>query len=175
MRAPFRTAALAFVLAVALFLLLGAAQRLSPWTLALNRTPSIPLGLYLAERAPLTNLRRHDIVCVAYFPPAWALERRYLLPGTPLCKYLLGLPGEGIAIEQDTLHITGDNAPLFAGHYAATDSQGRALPRASLPGQIPPHHYYLGIPEKSNSLDSRYLGLAHDSQMVLRLHPLWVW
>lgn len=176
MSVQLQTAARAFVLAVAVLLALGALHQVSPWTIALNRTPSIPQGLYLAERAPLDSLARHDIVCVPYSPPPWALERRYLLPGTPLCKYLLGLPGERIAVEGDALSIIDDKRQtLGAGRYAAVDSHGRALPRADLPQQIPSGHYYLGVPDKPNSLDSRYLGLAPASRLVLRLYPVWTW
>ena len=157
---------------VTCFLFLGLyATNLSPWRLGYNRTDSLPLGLYLAHRAPQA-LERGDYVCFRYREPSWAVGR-YLPDGAQLCKEVLGLPGDTVLQEQNALYLVhgGKRAPL--GSLLSADSKGRAVPVQSWGTTvIPPGQFYLGSTRIPTSFDSRYLGLISQSDILARIYPL---
>jgi type IV secretory pathway protease TraF len=80
-----------------------------------------------------------------------------------------------LTVRNSRVYVTTSQGPLALGAYAHADSEGRLLPRAALPERIPLGHYFIGVPEKPNSLDSRYLGLVSSAQINSRLYPIWTW
>lgn len=149
-----------------------------PYSLAWNRTPSIPMGLYLTETITPTKLVRGDIACFEYAPPDWARQRKYFPAGVSLCKPVAGMAGDVVRHEGTKLFIktAGDAEFKFLGDYAATDSVKRPLPQDALPeGAIPEGSFLMIAGRHPNSLDSRYLGLVPAASLKRRIHPLYTW
>lgn len=159
---------LAATLAISLF------DALSPWTLRLNTSLSLPRGLYLATAYRGEALARDEIACFRYEPPAWAAPRQYFPVGYPLCKYVLAVPGERIEVAGATMsaHAPGQLA-RWLGDVARVDSQGRpVVPAVSSRFVLGRHQYWLGSLRHSKSFDSRYLGPVERSRIVFTLRPL---
>jgi len=149
-----------------------------PYSLVWNRTPSIPMGVYLAEEVSPGQLIRGDLACFTYEPAAWALERKYFPVGVLLCKPVMGVAGDTVQRDGNKLVITsaGTKQPKVLGEYTQTDSARRPLPQDALtPGTIPENAFLMVAGAHANSLDSRYLGLIPAAQIKRRIHPLYTW
>lgn len=148
-----------------------------PFELALNTTPSIPRGLYLAmDKSSSAELAHGDAVCFGYAAPTWAAERAYFQPGRRLCKYVAGLPGDRVVVEAATVKVFAPSGELREeAELAQADSKGRALPADALAsGVIPAGQLLVLAPANKNSLDSRYLGLIARAQVTHEIWPVWV-
>ena len=137
------------------------------------RSPSLPIGLYWHTRATVPP-RRGDEACFRYRPPQWAIERQYLPENSLLCKRVLGLPGDRLVRNGDSLTVCHLAACEDVGRIVSFDSRGRPVTPAVLPAIIPEGTVYLGVPEHPRSFDSRYLGLVQIAQLLRTIHPVWV-
>lgn len=149
-----------------------------PYSLVWNRTPSIPLGLYLAEEIQPGQLVRGELACFTYAPSAWAQERKYFPAGVLLCKPVMGMAGDLIQHDGNKLFVTpvGAVQPKLLGEYTQADSANRPLPQDALAnGAIPENTFLMVAGAHANSLDSRYLGLIPAAQIQRRIHPLYTW
>lgn len=167
------TQAFAWLLAATLAIVLFDA--LSPWTLRLNTSLSLPRGLYLATAYRGEVLARGEIACFRYEPPAWAAPRQYFPAGYPLCKYVLAVPGEHIEVAGATVGANASGQPArWLGDVARVDSQGRpVVPAVNSRFVLGRHQYWLGSLRHGKSFDSRYLGPIERSRIVFTLRPLF--
>lgn len=150
-----------------------------PYSLAWNRTASIPRGLYLAKvLKPDASLPpQGSLLCFRYSPPPWAQTRGYFLKGFRLCKQLLGLPG-------DVLLPASQGAPMVLktaqGDWKlpliAADNRARPMPQDALkPGVVPANHVVMLALAHANSLDSRYLGPIPRPALSHQIWPIWTY
>lgn len=149
-----------------------------PYSVVWNRTASIPMGVYLAERVDPSMLAHDDAACFRYVAPSWAKDRHYFPDGFMLCKYVKGLPGDTVTVSGNTVqvHWAGQSQFRPTGTLAAEDSAQRPLPPDALATQVIPSGFLLLVaPAHPNSLDSRYLGLIPAAQVTTRIHPLITW
>lgn len=147
-----------------------------PYELAVNTTASIPRGLYLAKDYQGEPLVRGQAACFEYRTPAWAQAREYFAEGRRLCKYALGLSGDWVLSKDMELSILSSHGlPVAKATYAGADSRGRDLPQGVLQdGPIPAGKVLMLAPAKTNSLDSRYLGLVEQQALTHTLTPIFL-
>lgn len=146
-----------------------------PFELAYNTTASIPRGLYLARDVQVQDLKRGDTVCFAYQPPTWATERNYFERGRRLCKYMLGLPGDGLEVGEGAVRVKAPSGEVIQMALAQADSKGRPLPDDALvSGEVPIGHVLALAPAYANSLDSRYLGPVPVNKLTHQIWPIWL-
>lgn len=149
---------------------------LSPVLPAVNRSESLPMGLYLATAtSEKTELVRGQLACFPYENPAWA-RRPYLYKGEILCKYVMGVPGDIVTVGAD-----GSNQICHAGKCQNVgtplkrDSRGDEVQHPVFKDEvILAGSYYMGSTRRPNSLDSRYLGLIPKNKIVKTLVPVLV-
>lgn len=153
----------------------GAYQLRGSTVLALNGTPSVPVGLYLAHKTT-EAVAPGDLVCVSSAAlPSWARDRHYLPDGMRLCKRVAASSQGWVFRERDRLAVCNTEDPCKESVLRTVDSKGRALTPAfpEGPSDIPAGFIYLHS-EHPKGLDSRYLGLLPSNAVVLRLTPLLV-
>lgn len=147
----------------------------SPYSLAYNRSPSIPMGLYLTKRVTADALAPGDIGCFAYRAPEWARDRGYFPAGIRLCKYVYGLPGTAVVRDGDGLWV-GDRVGSPVAQYSHADSKGRPLYQDALAtGVVPPDTLLMLAPARKNSFDSRYLGYIPAAEVKTQAWPIWTY
>ena len=147
-----------------------------PYSLAWNRTPSIPTGLYLTKKFDGGLPARQSVVCIAYSAPAWAAGRRYQPEGYRICKPIAGIAGDivekidgAVRVRTPAGETTASVLPLL------TDRGGAALNTQALrPGPIAQGEVVLLATYHPSSLDSRYLGAFPISKITHQIWPLWV-
>lgn len=147
-----------------------------PYSIVLNRTASIPLGIYLSERAR-APLAAGALACFRYQAPDWARPRMYFPDSFELCKMVLGQGGDHVERHGGVWHVRAkDGSMRRVGPTQLNDSAGRPLPQSALTeGPIPRGLLLMAAPAYSNSLDSRYLGLVRESEITRRIHPVITW
>lgn len=144
------------------------------WAVGLryNASSSVPRGLYLVRPFVLAEVGRGAYVCLRAWADAasaalrgteWALERKVLL------KRAEGLPRDRISDEGGVVAVNG--TPLPGSRRLARDSQGRALPRPSLPVRLGETEFWLASSE--GGFDSRYFGPVHRAALSCIAEPLW--
>lgn len=149
-------------------------QAYVPYSLAYNVTPSIPVGLYLAKEATVSDVKVGDLVCIQHALPDWAASRRYLPPGIKLCKYLAAKSGDIVDREGDALRVHAPSGESgYSVEMAHVDSKGRELPQDALRnGPVPEGFVLVLAPDNARSLDSRYLGYIPEEEIVQQIWPL---
>jgi conjugative transfer signal peptidase TraF len=166
------------LLALLLAAYLALARGLSSLGLAVNRSPSLPVGLYRLLARPA---RRHDLVLVC-LPPGLAMPARrrgYLGSGTcpagaaPLGKILLARAGDRVLVDASGLSVNGVRVP--GSRIAPRDAMGLSL-RPLAPGlyRVAPGSVWLFSPYHPLSWDSRYYGAVPEAGVVGVLEPLLV-
>jgi len=142
-----------------------------PYGLGINKTPSLPKGLYLTKQlASQDTLAKGDWVCLPYAPPEWALARQYMPVGSRVCKPVAGLSG-------DTVHITAKSISVVGADTAFelmdTDSKGKPVPKFSQGAYtLASDDVLLLSAFHPRSLDSRILGTVKRGQVTHRIWPL---
>lgn len=148
--------------------------------LRVNRTASLPLGIYWRTFAPLDR-GSYVIFCPPADNSAFALarERHYIDYGNckgrfaTLLKRVVGLPGDQIDVDADGVRVNGvllrNSAPL------AADRGGHALPIVRLHTNLPPQKLLLMSDYTPWSFDGRYFGLIPESAIQARVKPVWTW
>lgn len=147
-----------------------------PYSVVYNRSPSIPMGLYLMHEVSPAKVKVGDIGCFVYESPEWAKDRKYFPPQYRLCKPVTA--GPGTSISHDGVHLAmhegGESIKL--GDFAKTDSNGRPLVVALPPSGVVPENTWLMVASKhSNSFDSRYLGYIAQHRVNFIARPLLTW
>jgi conjugative transfer signal peptidase TraF len=157
------------------------------WTARLNRSPSLPRGLYLQipHAWQASPPARGDLVLACAPPPAAELARRrgYLGDGPcaagtaggaqPLGKLVLAVGGDDIALDEAGLSVNG--RPVAGSRPLARDTLGRSIAHQPFghrrlgPGQL-----WLFAPYHPRSYDSRYFGPVAAAAVRGRLLPVLI-
>ncbi len=150
-------------------------DRFVPYAIGWNTTSSIPLGIYFSEKYHAQAPALGDLLCFRYEAPAWAADRGYAPPGQRFCKPVAGLPGDELLMDADKLTVVHADGSRKSFPVLTADSKGRAMSHAALQlGPIPSGSYLLVSDYKTNSFDSRYLGLIAQSRVTHQVWPLLV-
>jgi conjugative transfer signal peptidase TraF len=147
----------------------------------LNRTDSMPIGLWRVAPAPAT-LHRGDIVtaCLPAGPVAQlALTRAYVEPGScpsrsmPLVKPVAAVAGDTVRITAAGIAVNGAAIPNSTA--LSRDAAGRPL-HPIPPGSyhVAPSTVWLLSTRVADSFDSRYLGPLPRSAVQSVARPVWV-
>jgi len=125
-----------------------------PDTILGLRIPGFPLGKYLCH---FERVQRGDIVV---FVAPYDRE-------TDLIKRVIGVPGDRVEVRKGTVWLNG--APMADPHahflYAIGDRIG-SNPRDNLPEVIvPPGKFFMMGDNRDNSYDSRFWGLANETDI----------
>ena len=141
-----------------------------PPRLIWNATASAPIGLYLVRQAH--TLFPGELV-LARLPAAiarLAARRGYLPLGLPVVKRIVGLSGDRICAQGNTLWRNGH----FLARRLFADSRKRLLPRWQGCHRLNRGEVFLLMAHKRHSFDSRYFGPVLRSAVIGRLVPLWL-
>jgi conjugative transfer signal peptidase TraF len=135
-----------------------------------NRTPSMPLGLYVLT--PGAHVRRGGLVALRVPAPVRSLvhDRRYLPDGSLLIKPVAAVAGDEVCVQAGVLRIQG--RPF--GRVLARDAQGRELPRYEGCGLVPEGKVFLAS-RHPRSFDSRSFGLVDLEALKGSVAPLWTY
>lgn len=135
-----------------------------------NRTPSLPLGVYL--RSPGVRVSEGTLVAL-HVPPAvrpLVRARRYLPDGSLLIKPVAAVAGDHVCARRGILFING--APF--GAILARDSEGRELPAYGGCGVLPEGQVFLAS-HHPRSFDSRSFGPVDVRTLQGTVTPLWTY
>ncbi len=125
----------------------------------ISMEPTLNDGEVLLLNKRYRNLNRFDIVVVD-------------TDGQKLVKRIIGLPGEHIEYENDSLYVNSDSVDdIF--NFGATGNYSIDLLGHET---IPDNYYFVLGDNRDNSLDSRTIGLVNDSEIIgrtsFRIYPL---
>ncbi len=150
------------------------------YTMTANLTPSVPMGLYVADHHVGTLTRGQIVAFLPHNAAArYGIQRGWIKPGAVYVKRAAGLAGDlvcvgaSLTIETRVQHATSEIMRI--GPVARVDRKGRALPHELEGCNRVPIGYFLpvgdGLP---NSFDGRYFGFVPVAAIQARLSPLWV-
>jgi conjugative transfer signal peptidase TraF len=172
------TVCLAFLICVSLLFSL---QERFAYGLAVNWSPSMPVGLYWFH--PAVELKRGDWVSVCISSENASLyQSRGYLPDregcasgiAPVFKPIAASPGDSVSLEQDGVRVNG---ALVPGSVALDlDAAGRPMPHLP-PGwsrRLGPGEYFVLATFHPRSLDSRYYGWVMRSQILHQVFPIFI-
>ena len=134
-----------------------------------NATPSEPPGLYAASLAPI-----RVGALVAFKAPAaafpYADRKLGYLRHTLMLKGVAAGPGDRVCAATSRLVINNqDRGPI-----AATDGEGRALPRWTGCRRLGPDELFVFSARVPNSFDSRYFGPVSRTAVMGVFQPLLI-
>jgi len=135
-----------------------------------NRTPSLPLGVYV--RSPGVRVEEGVLVALRV-PGAVRLlvhERRYLPDGSLLIKPVAAVAGDHVCVHRGMLYINGE--PF--GAILTRDSEGRELPVYQGCGVLPEGQVFLAS-HHPRSFDSRSFGPVDVHALQGTVTPLWTY
>ena len=135
-----------------------------------NRTPSLPLGVYL--RSPDARAGYGDLVALRVPPNVRQLvhERHYLPGGSLLIKPVAAVAGDEVCVRRGLLTING--TPF--GRILTRDSAGRELPTFAGCGVLPDGQVFLAS-HHPRSFDSRSFGPVDVHALQGTVTPLWTY
>ena len=138
----------------------------TPW-LIWNASPSVPLGLYRIDPAPV---RRGDLVLVRLPPDVAQLahRRNYLPKSAYLIKFVLAVAGDQVCRLGDRIFVRG----VFAARALTRDSLGRPMPSWQGCRKLASGDLFL-LADNQQSFDSRYFGVMSVRDVVGRAVLLW--
>ena len=150
------------------------------WQLAVNKTKSMPRGIYLV--APLATVERGQIVslCISNADAARSYAARGYMPASDQCavglprqlKPVAAVPGDLVTITAAGTIVNGQllpNSRIFD-----TDSDGRAITHLPLgwSKRLGSDEYFVLANYIERSLDSRYYGTLRRDDLKGRAWPL---
>lgn len=148
--------------------------------LRVNTSKSIPLGLYVTSRAPITK-GAYVLVCLPPLPAVHEAFRRGYI-GAGFCpggfgyvfKTILAAKTDQVVIAPDGVRVNGALLPLSAPRD--TDPSGRPMPRyPSDPVTLGPTQVLLMSDVSPTSFDARYYGPVDIVQIQTVVRPLFTW
>lgn len=151
--------------------------------IVINTTSSVPLGVYIKEKKPISQLKHDDYIlfCPDIVPLFnIAFNRGYFIPGScpsgvaPLIKKAAALPGDKVKVTDQGVIINGiawKNSKILHKDldgkdlYTVLDDdfvvrQGMLLPLSNY---------------NASSFDGRYFGLILKSDVISILKPIFIW
>lgn len=163
----------AFLILIAL---LKINQDLLPKSIVYNRTDSIPLGLYIANKNKPFELTNPGIACYNYSAQDWAKDRKYLPENYIVCKRIIGVAGDIVQyFENEVKVFSKKQNKEYVFIVAKRDSKNRPLPQpaAGTSIVIPEGAIYMAG-DSAMSLDSRYLGLVSTTKIIYTVEPFFL-
>jgi signal peptidase I len=149
------------------------------YTMTANLTPSVPMGLYVADHH-VGTLTRGQIVA---FPPhnsaaRYGVEQGWIKPGGAYIKRVAALAGDLVCVDAlltvTTMGTGTTGTTKRIGPVARVDRTGRPLPHTLQGCSRVPVGSFLpvgdGLP---NSFDGRYFGFVPVRMVQARLTPVW--
>lgn len=147
----------------------------------LNKTASLPPGIYQVKEAMPAEIERGNIVMFCPEQSEVQLEARergylpwgFACPGgfAPLFKLAMALPGDVVEVAPAGITINGQ--PVVNSSRLETDSDGRALPPLPTSGVVPPGMVWLLSDYAPRSWDSRYFGPVPVDTVYGLARPVW--
>jgi conjugative transfer signal peptidase TraF len=161
--------------------LLFSLQERFDYGLAVNWSPSMPVGLYWFH--PVGELQLRDWVSVCIPSEKAPLYRsRHYLPDhercesglAPVFKPIVAMPGDLVSLERDGVLVNGNLIPGSAA--LDTDSAGLLMPHLPLgwSKRLGPGEYFVLATFHARSLDSRYYGWVTRSQILHQVFPIFI-
>jgi conjugative transfer signal peptidase TraF len=135
--------------------------------IVVNPTDSLPRGLYIKTSAPRTTSS-----IVEFRTPASArahLQGHYAY----LLKPIAAGPGDHVDTTTGQVLINGHAIPNS--RLLTTDSTGRAVTPWLASRTLGPDEYFVLSTRIPNSIDSRYFGPIHHSDITTTRRCLWAW
>lgn len=149
--------------------------------LRLNKTESLPIGIYQVEKTAAHEVKRGSIVMACPEQSEVQLEARdrgYLpygfgCPGgfAPLFKIAMALPGDMVKAMPEGITINGQ--PVANTSRLTQDGEGKALPPLPESGEVPPGMVWLLSDYAPRSWDSRYFGPVPMGTVYGLARPVW--
>ncbi len=141
----------------------------SPPTLILNYTASMPLGIY--QRVPVHTWRHGMVVVITPSSSDKALfaARGWLMKKGVLIKPIGALPGDQVCIYHDTVTVNG----AAVGPVFAKDSHGLPLPVLRGCFVLPQGAVFPFSTYSTHSFDGRYFGPIPMAQVLGEARPVW--
>lgn len=135
-----------------------------------NASASAPIGFYRVT--PGARPRRGDMVVAwAPYPARLLAARRHYLPiNVPLIKHVVGVPGDIVCAQGETITVDGKTVARRLAH----DAIGRTLPWWEGCEGLLPGRYFLLMDGVPASFDGRYFGPVGDDAIVGTARPLWL-
>jgi signal peptidase I len=149
------------------------------YTVTANLTPSVPVGLYVANHHT-GEITRGQIVSFGAHNAAarYGFERGWIKPGGAYIKRVGAIASDVVCVDS-ALSIARNTAGTLGaleliGPVAKVDRNGRPLPHELAGCQRVPEGYFLpvgdGLP---NSYDGRYYGFVPVLAIQATLTPMW--
>lgn len=144
----------------------------------LVQTPSIDTGVYWVDTR-VKRFRHNDLVAFEFIARSQALIKAGFTSGLHV-KQIAGVPGDTVRADQSgrvLLCPAGASECTPVGTPREFDSKGRPLTAWLEPGAeivLQAKQYWVYAPHP-RSLDSRYNGPIHHSQVKGRATPLYIW
>ncbi len=157
----------ALLLVLLVFYLLILTLRDWGFGLSYQESESMTPGWYMTYPIfSLNNLNHGDIVLFRPNPNIenLMLSRGWILPDSPMMKYLRGLPGDFVCIQNNQLWIN----QVLIGPVAQKDSLGRDLPHWKFCQVLKPGQYLMISTRSTHSFDGRYFGWINQDQMIAK-------
>ena len=138
----------------------------------INKSPSVPLGIYWIDR--MTIPKKGDIVIID-IPESirqLAYERKYVSKSAKLLKPLAANGNDEICLTKDQeFKINGESF----GYFLDKDADGKKMPKM-FSGCEKIRTNEIGVASKKhNSFDSRYFGPVPKESIVGKAKPVWIW
>jgi len=132
--------------------------------LSYQESTSMTPGWYFTY--PINSLTRNNIIL---FRPDehtenYMLERAWILPGSPIMKYLKGMPGDFVCIKNNQIFINQKEI----GNIKKLDSKNRPLPDLTFCQTLVHNQFFMISTRVPNSFDSRYFGPITQEQMLAK-------
>ncbi len=154
-----------------LALLIGLSIGWADRQIVINTSESMPPGLYVRTRGPLTVGQIVDFV----IPPTARdyIRQRTGRDGTNwyLLKPIAAGPGDLVDTTGDTLRINGQPH----GPIAGCDGSRRPLPHWRACRRLGADEFFVISERVPNSFDSRYFGPIHRDQIAAVRRPILTW
>lgn len=137
----------------------------------LNRTPSIPYGLYLCRPVRIVQLGTLVAIDLQAETRTLMESRGYISKGGYLLKHVGALEGDSYMVNNEAFYID----KTLIGPVKERDYYGREMPKIRGKFTVPPR-YFLPVSNKiPNSFDGRYLGAMPVKLIKSELIPLLIW
>lgn len=147
----------------------------------LNKTASLPLGIYQVTKIVPAEIERGNMVmfCPEQSEVQQEARRRGYLPWgfacpggfAPLIKFAMALPGDVVEATSAGIKINGQS--VVNSSRLQADSVGRAMPPLPESGEVPPGQVWLLSDYAPRSWDSRYFGPVPVDTIYGRARPVW--
>jgi conjugative transfer signal peptidase TraF len=149
------------------------------YSVTANLTPSVPVGLYIANHY-IGAIKRGQIVSFGPHNAAalYGFQRGWIKPGGTYIKRVGAIVGDLVCVDNELTITTNESGKLGTlkriGLVAEVDRNGRPLPHELEGCHRVPAGYFLpvgdGLP---NSYDGRYYGFVSVLAVQATLSPMW--